>query len=86
MLALKSSSFALLAMIAKGYCSKCIPASMRTSSPVMLPDSGEARKHTTWATSSADEATLRGTRDTTMSRTCFAPASPRPLVNQGVSI
>ena len=52
----------------------------------MLLDAGVARKQTTCAISSADEATFSGTRATTESRTCLAPASPRPLVNQGVSI
>src|SRR3979490_771019 len=65
---------------------RCIPASIRTSSPVMLLDAGVARKHTSVAISSAVEATLSGTFAITESRTCLAPASPRPLVNQGVSI
>src|SRR5512140_4042574 len=65
---------------------RCSPASIRTSSPVMLLDAGVARKHTSCAISSADEATLSGTRATTLSRTCLAPSSPRPLVNQGVSL
>jgi hypothetical protein len=52
----------------------------------MLLDAGVARKHTSDAISSADDATLSGTRAMTLSRTALAPASPRPLVNQGVSI
>ena len=59
---------------------------MRTTSPVMLLEAGIARKQTSCAMSSAVDATLSGTFATTLSRTCLAPASPRPLVNQGVSI
>src|SRR3984893_9129346 len=65
---------------------RCMPASIRTNSPVILLDCGVARKHTSAAISSADDATLSGTLATTLSRTCLAPSSPRPLVNQGVSI
>src|SRR5258708_30490419 len=65
---------------------RCNPASMRTSSPVMLLDCGVARKHTRAAISSALAATLSGTFDTTISRTCLAPPPPRPFVNHGVSI
>ena len=32
------------------------------------------------------DADFSGTREITMSRTCLAPASPRPLVNHGVSM
>ena len=63
-----------------------MPASMRTNSPVMLLDAGVARKHTSCAISSAVEAIFSGTFAITQSRTALAPASPRPLVNQGVSI
>src|SRR5260221_8164180 len=68
------------------HVTRCSPASIRTNSPVMLLDCAVARKHTSAAISSAVEATLSGTFDTTISRTCLAPASPRPLVNQSVSI
>ena len=68
------------------YSIRCIPASIRTNSPVMLLEAGEARKQTSCAISSAVEATFSGTFATTASRTALAPASPRPLVNQGVSI
>ena len=59
---------------------------MRTTSPVMLLDCGVARKHTSAATSSAVEASFSGTFAITESRTLAAPSTPRPLVNQGVSI
>ena len=50
------------------------------------PDAGWAKKHTSCAISSADEASFSGPFAITASRTTLAPASPRPLVNQGVSI
>ena len=40
------------------HVTRCTPASIRTTSPVMLLDRGVARKHTSSATSSAVEATV----------------------------
>src|ERR1700686_2536608 len=72
--------------VSKSQPRRCMPASIRTTSPVMLLEGGVARKHKRPAISSAVEATLSGTLATTESRTCAAPAAPRPLVNHGVSI
>src|SRR6478736_9088189 len=52
-----------------GHSTRCIPASIRTYSPVMLLEAGEARKHTSCAMSSADEASFSGPLATTESRT-----------------
>src|ERR1700690_578223 len=65
----------------KPHAMRCAPASIRTISPVMLLEAGVARKQTRPATSSAVEARLSGTFDTTESRTLAAPSTPRPLVN-----
>ena len=51
--------------------SNASPASMRTNSPVILPDAGGARKHTSCAMSSAVDATSSGTFAITESRTAL---------------